>query len=139
VAAAALGGLLHRAGEGLALKILGTVEAANRAKLDDPSRHDLLVRHGPALAERLVRRWALTPPTAMCVLGWRRFGEFSEVSRESAAVYFGRLLANELLYAELAVPGVVETVAAQLAIGAERLRELRAKQENVRALVEAVC
>ena len=89
-------GLLHRAGETLALKILARVELEYRMKLDGPARREWCATNSHELQERLTRAWPLPAAIGACLLGWNRFGEFTEVSPEGAAVYFGRLFAIEL-------------------------------------------
>jgi hypothetical protein len=65
-----------------------------------------------------------------------RFGEFTEVSGESAAVYFGRLFAIELLQPQFCVPGALEHAAADLGLDAELVAEVR--REDAQALIRAL-
>src|ERR1700716_1748902 len=125
VCASFLGGLLHRSGEALALKMLARVELDYRLKLDSASRRDWCTTHSEELTERLVRTWNLTSEIGSCVLGWTRFAEVSEVSRESAAVYFGRLFAIELLQPQFCVPGALDHAAADLGLGADLVAQVR--------------
>jgi hypothetical protein len=136
VCASFLGGLLHRSGEALALKMLARVELDYRMKLDSASRRYWCTTHSQELTERLVRTWNLTPETGSCVLGWTRFAELAEVSRESAAVYFGRLFAIELLQPQFCVPGALEHAAADLGLGAGLVAQVR--REDARALIRAL-
>jgi hypothetical protein len=136
VCASFLGGLLHRAGEALALKMLARVELDYRMKLDSASRRDWCTTHNQDLTERLARTWKLTPDIGSCVLGWMRFAEVSEVSRESAAVYFGRLFAIELLQPEFCVPGALDHAAADLGLSADLVAQVR--EEDARALIRAL-
>ena len=136
VGAAFLGGLLHRSGEALALKMLARVELDYRMKLDTPARRGWCTTHNQELTERLVRTWNLTPEIGSCVLGWMRFGEFAEISRESAAVYFGRLFAIELLQPQFCAPGALDHAAADLGLGADLVAQVR--NEDARALLKAL-
>jgi hypothetical protein len=138
VPAAFCGGLLHRAGEVLALKMLARVELEYRLKLDSTARRDWCTTHGHELNERLVRGWALLPEIGACVLGWKRFGEFTDVSRESTALYFGRLFAIEVLQPAFCVPGAVDHAAADLGIGLEVVEQVRAEEGHVRELIRAL-
>jgi hypothetical protein len=131
-----LGGLLHKSGEALALKMLARVELDYRMKLDSASRRDWCTTHSQELTERLVRTWNLTPEIGSCVLGWMRFAEVSEVSGESAAVYFGRLFAIELLQPQFCVPGALDHAAADLGLGANLVAQVR--REDARALIRAL-
>jgi hypothetical protein len=136
VGASFLGGLLHRSGEALALKMLARVELEYRMKLDSASRRDWCATHSQELTERLVRTWNLSPDIGSCVLGWTRFAEFAEVSAESAAVYFGRLFAIELLQPEFCVPGALDHAAADLGLSAALVAQVR--QEDAQALIRAL-
>lgn len=136
VCAAFLGGLLHRSGEALALKVLARVELDYRMKLDSASRRDWCTTHSQELTERLAHAWNLAPEIGSCVLGWTRFAEFADVSRESAAVYFGRLFAIELLQPQFCVPGALDHAAADLGLGADLVARVR--KEDARALLRAL-
>jgi hypothetical protein len=136
VDAAFLGGLLHRSGEALALKMLARVELEYRMKLDSASRRDWCSKHSVELAERLVRTWNLSPEIGACVLGWMRFAEFPQVSGESAALYFGRLFAIEALQPEFCVPGALDHAASDLGLAPDVVSQVR--QEDVRPLIRAL-
>jgi hypothetical protein len=138
VSASFLGALLHRSGEALALKMLASVELEHRTKLDSASRRQWCTSRGLELAERLVRAWDLTPEIGSCVLGWMRFGEFAAVSAESAAVYFGRLFAIELLQPQLCVPGALDHAAAELGLSADLIAQVRGEEVRARELIRAL-
>lgn len=136
VGASFLGGLLHRSGEALALKMLARVELDYRMKVDSASRREWCTTHNQELTERLVRTWNLPADVGACVLGWGRFADFPEASQESAAVYFGRLFAIELLQPEYCVPGALDHAAADLGLAADLVAEVR--KEDPRALIRAL-
>jgi len=133
-----LAALLHRSGEAVALKILARVELEHRMKLDSSARREWCTGHHLELAERLVRTWNLTPEVSTCILGWTRFGEFAEVSGESAALYFGRLFAIELLQPEICVPAALDHAAAELGLTEEQVAQVRAQAAHARELIRAV-
>jgi hypothetical protein len=138
VSASFLAALLHRSGDALALKILARVELEFRMKLDSTSRRDWCATHSGDLTERLVRAWNLTPDIASCVLGWRRFGEFAEVSAESAALYFGRLFAIEMLQPDLCVPGALDHAALEMGLSEEIVARVRAEGGRARELIRTL-
>lgn len=138
VGASFMGGLLHRSGEALALKMLARVELEYRLKLDGGSRRDWCTTHSQELTERLVRAWSLTPQIGACVLGWMRFGEFTEVSGEGTALYFGRLFAIELLQPEFCVPGALDHAAADLGLAADLVAQVRQEEAQTRELIRAL-
>jgi hypothetical protein len=130
-----LAALLHRSGEAMALKILARVELDYRLKLDSTSRREWCNTHSQELTERLVRAWNLTPDVGSCVVGWRRFGEFSEVSGEASSLYFGRLFAIEFLQPDLCVPGALDHAAAERGLESGLITQVRGEGARVRELV----
>jgi len=132
------GGLLHRAGEALALNTLARVELDHRLQLDSASRRDWCANNGPELAERLVRAWEVPAEVAACVVGWKRFGEFAQVSAESAALYFGRLFAVEVLHPQFCVPGAIDHAAAELGLAPDCVAQVRAEEPRVQDLIHAL-
>lgn len=138
VTTAACGGLLHRAGEMLALKILARVELEYRSKLDGPARREWCASHCHELQERLLRSWPLPPEIGACLLGWNRFGELAQMSPAGAAVYLGRLLGLRHLQPDVCVPGVLEQAAGVLGVSAEQLEGLHREADAVRGLIRAL-
>jgi hypothetical protein len=137
VPASFLGGLLHRSGEALALKMLVRVELEYRMKLDSASRRDWCATHGPQLMERLADAWDLSPETESCMRGWMRFGEPEAVSGESAAVYFGRWFAVEFLQPQFCVPGALDHAVADLGLSADLATQVRREGARFRELIRA--
>ena len=138
VPASFLSAVLHRSGEVLALKMLARVELDYRMKLDSASRREWCTTHSQELLERLVRTWNLTPDIGACLLGWTRFAEFAKVSAESAALYFGRLFAIELLQPEFCVPGALDHAAADLGLAAELVTQVREESAAAKELIRAL-
>jgi hypothetical protein len=135
IAAAACGGLLHRAGEAFAIGSLARAENSAGVQLDAPSAQELISSQGQELAERIARDWKLSAPAAACMLGWRQFGEFSKVSGESAAVYFGHLLAVELLHPEFTAPGALDAAGAEFGLNVEALEWVRGEGRVILDLI----
>jgi len=136
IGASFLGGLLHRSGEALALKMLARVELDYRMRLDSASRREWCTTHSQDLTERLIRTWSLRADIESCLLEWMRCAEFGAVSGESAALYFGRLFAIELLQPQFCVPGALDHAAAELGLGADLVAEVR--KEDPRGLIRAL-
>jgi len=136
IGASFLGGLLHRSGEALALKMLARVELDYRMRLDSASRREWCTTHSQDLTERLIRTWSLRADIESCLLEWMRCAEFGAVSGESAALYFGRLFTIELLQPQFCVPGALDHAAAELGLGADLVAEVR--KEDPRGLIRAL-
>jgi hypothetical protein len=101
-------------------------------KLDSTSRRNWCATHACELAERLILAWDLSPQVGECALGWMRYGEMDKPAPESAAVYFGRLFAIELLQPRFCVPGALDHAAAELGLSADHVAQVR--REDVRSL-----
>lgn len=106
--------LLHRAGEACALRALARAESGSQVRLDSPSRAELCARHQGQFTEQLIAEWALPPPVAVALRGWRRFREGNSLA--AAIVYYAHLLASEELHPEFFAPGLVRTVGAELGL-----------------------
>jgi hypothetical protein len=135
VSAAAAGGLLHRAGEAFAQKAMALAEFEHGVRMDTPSKSEMCATHGREIAERLVREWQLPAAVGVCVIGWRRFGEFASVSPEAGAVYVGHLLAGELLHPYLTVSGALEAASSELGMSSSLIARVREKTAEIRELV----
>jgi len=135
VAVAVCGALLHRSGEALASQAVALAEADSNVLLDAPSRKRFCSEYGPALTERLLREWHLSPEVGACISGWRRFGEFETPSTEASAVYFAHVLAADALHPEFIVPGALEALAVELNLTAEQFVSIRDERENAFRLI----
>lgn len=138
VSASFLSGLLHRAGDALALKMLARVELEYRMQLDSGSRRDWCTTHSHELTERLVRAWKLSPEIGKSMLGWMQPVELTEMSPASAALYFGRLFATEWLHPEFCVPGGLDHAAADLGLDARAVAQVRQEDAVSRELIRAL-
>jgi HDOD domain len=136
IATAACGGLLHRVGEAFALKAMALAESEQGVRIDAPSKSELCSLHGRDIAERLVREWSLPPAIGLCVLGWRRFGEFASVSPEAGAVYVGHVLSGEMLHPYLTASGALEGAGSELGMCTTAIARVRARTAEVRELVD---
>ena len=135
---AALAGLLHRAGEVLALGVIAVAEKSIGATLDSGSRARLIQQTERAFSAALVRQWQLPAAVGAAVLGWRQMSEFGVITREAMAVYFGHLLAVETIHPEFCAPGLADSVGAGLGISAQTLLCLRQQGEHARQVLAAL-
>lgn len=135
VGVAACSGLFHRAGEAFAQRSMSLAEIDHGVRMDSPSRSELCTSHGRDIAERLVREWELPAAVGLCVIGWRRLGEFAAVSPEAGAVYVGHVLAGELLHPYLTVSGALEEAGSDLGMNVSSIARARDKANDIRELV----
>ena len=130
----AIAGLLHRLGDILTIRAIGTIEHAARVRLDAASKSDLCTEHGGELLESVVRAWGVPPRAAATAAEWRRLREFPGAAAEATAVYLGRLVAIEIVSPQFCAPGVVDRAAAEAGLPAEALSAVRADATIARVL-----
>lgn len=135
---AGLAGLLHRAGDALALRAVAQVESAGQARLDAASLQSFAGGFEAELTASLGRAWKLSPGVLGALQGWRRVGESTAVSAEARAVHFGHAFASQVLFAEFAAPGLVDAVESALRLDRRELARLRAGFEPLRTAVDTL-
>jgi HD-like signal output (HDOD) protein len=132
---AVVAGLLHRAGEAAALRALALAESASGVQADASARAQIVAQYAPSFLDALVRGWRLPAEVALPALGWRRFGEFPTEST-AMAVYFGNLLAEELLHEHPSARSPADGVAVEIGVSPEELARLRDAAAAVQELVQ---
>jgi len=133
-----LAGLLHRAGEALALRAVALVEARLGTRLDAASVQAACATWEPELTATLLRHWRLAPGVGAAIQGWRRVGESATAGGEARAVYFGHAYASQLLFAEFAAPGLADELEAQLRLERRELARLRVRLAPLAAACESL-
>jgi hypothetical protein len=134
-AAAAVAGLLHRAGEAGALRALAISESASGVQIDPAARAQVTGPHTAAFLDALVRGWRLPPEVAVAVRGWSCFGEFA-TNTAATAVYIGNLLAQELIRPDACAPGILESASGDLKVDAAEIETLRASTPAAQLLIQ---
>jgi hypothetical protein len=117
--------LLHRLGDLLTLRAIGTLEHGMRVRLDAASRAVLCAEHGGELLDRVVRAWGVAPRAAATAAEWSRLREFPAVSPEATVVYLARLFAIERLSPQFCALGMIEHACEEAGIDAAALERLR--------------
>lgn len=135
---AGVAGLLHRAGDALALRAIARVESAGEARLDASTVQSVAGSFEAELTATLGRAWKLAPGVLAALQGWRRVGEMPSVSAEARAVHFGHAFASQVLFAEFAAPGLVDAVESALRLDRRELARLRAGFEPLRTAVDTL-
>lgn len=121
----AVAALLHRLGDLLTLRAIGTLEHAMRVRLDAASRADLCAEHGGELLDRVVRAWGVAPRAAATAAEWRRLREFPSAAAEATVVYLARLFAIERLSPQFCALGMIEHACEEAGINAADLEKIR--------------
>jgi len=134
---AGLAGLLHRAGEALALRAVAVVEAADGSRLDAASLQAACASLEPDLTAALLKAWRLPPGVVAALQGWRRVGESGSVGADARAVHYGHAFASQVLFAEFPSPGLADQVEADLRLDRRETARLRASFGSLKAAVDS--
>lgn len=121
----AIAALLHRLGDLLTLRAIGTLEHAMRVRLDAASRADLCAEQGGELLDRTLRAWGVAPLAAATAAEWRRLREFPSAAAEATVVYLARLFAIEHLSPQFCALGMIEHACEEAGLDADTLEQLR--------------
>lgn len=133
---AGLAGLLHRAGEALALRAIATVEEQEGSRLDPASLQAACTALEPELTSALLKAWRLPPGVVTAIQGWRRVGESGSAGAEARAVHYAHAFASQVLFAEFPSPGLADQVEADLRLDRRELARLRATFSPLKAAVD---
>jgi hypothetical protein len=131
-------GLLHRAGEGLALQALAGSDEPLLAALDIGSLRQCCSDHEAALSAALARSWRLPHGVSLALTGWRRAPEVAVTADEARAVYYANALANQAVLAEFPAPGLAEQLRADLRLDRRELDSLERLAAALRVAVGGV-
>jgi hypothetical protein len=121
----AIAALLHRLGDLLTLRAIGTLEHATRVRLDAATRADLCAEHGGELLDRTVRAWGVPASAAATAAEWRGLREFPSAAAEATVVYLARLFAIERLSPQFCALGMIEHACEEAGIDAAAVDALR--------------
>ena len=135
IGVSACAGLLHRVGDAFAQRAMALAESEHGVRMDSPTKSEICAAHGRDIAERLVREWDLPAAVGVCVIGWRRLGEFGSVSPEAGSVYVGHILAGELLHPYLTMSGALDAAGSELGFCVTLIARVREHSSQIRELV----
>jgi len=134
IGATLLAGLLHRAGQALAIRALALAELEQNVRLDPTSTADWLTRTAGAVFDALAREWQISDKVVQIVKLWQAYAEDTQ-PHEAQAVYLGHVLAMELLYPDWSSPEAIDAAASELDINAETLEWVRGERAQILRLL----
>jgi len=132
---AAIAGLLHRSGDMLTIRAIAALEHEARVRLDAVGKADLCAELGVGVLDRTLRAWGVPVRAATTAAEWRRLRDFPDAASDATAIWFGRLLALELISPQFCAPGAVDSAAREAGLPAERLSVLRVDATIAKLLV----
>jgi len=112
---AGVAGLLHRAGDLLALQAIADLESEQSRVFEPALRGALIEQFEAPCGVEIARRWKLSAAISAAMQGWRRVPEARSPALEAQAVYFATLLRAQSQHAGISAPGLAH--AAHQAVG----------------------
>ena len=127
---AGVAGLLHRAGDLLALQAIADLESEQSRVFEPALRVALIEQFEAPCGVEIARRWKLSAAISAAMQGWRRVPEARSPALEAQAVYFATLLRAQSQHAGISAPGLAH--AAHQAVGLTA-REAAAVEDQMSA------
>jgi hypothetical protein len=132
--ASAIAGLLHRLGDLLTIRAIGSMEYASQVRVDSRSKSELCLEHGDEQLGRVLRAWRVPARAAATATEWRRLREFPGAAADATTVYLARLFAIELISPQFCAPGMLELAVEEAGFDLNRLSDVRS-DAGIRALL----
>ena len=123
--AAALGGLLHRAGAARLCAVVAAQETVSGLPLHASLRRQLEAAHEATLRDALLTAWEVPSEAARASREWRAAVDDTATASAARLVYLAQLLASEALQPQFCAPALANGAAARFSVGAERLQAAR--------------
>lgn len=131
-------GLLHRAGEIVAVRALAHAEQFSGQRLVGPVMQQILEARDDALVARVTRSWALPGELRLLILRWR--AEQEQLSRSTAVdlLTMAQALATELVHGDTCAPGLAQAASEALKLPSALLVDARQCRAGIAGLLEQV-
>lgn len=129
-------GLLHRAGEIVALRALAQAENDAGQRLIGPVMQEILNARDDELVARVTRCWMLPCELRLLVLRWREEQDSVRRQESVSLLTMAQALATELVHAATCTPGLVEAAADAMKYPPAMLEKARSATPGIRTLIE---
>lgn len=130
-------GLLHRAGEVVALRALAHAERETGQRLVGPVVQEIFDAGDDELASRVTRSWGLPGELRLSIIRWRE--EQNSLNRPLCVtlLMMAQALTTELVHAATSTPGLVEAAGEALKLPARLIGQARAATAGIAGLLGA--
>jgi len=129
-------GLLHRAGEIVALRALAQAEGDAGQRLVGPVMQEILAARDDELVARVTRCWMLPCELRLLVMRWREEQDHPRRPESVSLLTMAQAFATELVHASTCTPGLVDAAAESTRFPREFVERVRAATPGIQALLD---
>lgn len=129
-------GLLHRAGEIVALRALAQAERDAGQRLVGPVMQEILNARDDELVARVTRSWMLPCELRLLVMRWREEQEMLRRPESVSLLTMAQAFATELVHSATCTPGLVDAAREAMHFPVALLERVRGATPGIVALLE---
>lgn len=129
-------GLLHRAGEIVALRALAQAERDAGQRLVGPVMQEILNARDDDLVARVTRCWMLPCEVRLLVLRWREEQELLRRPESVSLLTMAQAFATELVHAATCTPGLVDVAREAMDFPGALVERVRSATPGIQALLD---
>ena len=131
-------GLLHRAGEIVALRALAQAERDAGQRLVGPVMQEILNARDDELVARVTRCWSLPCELRLLVLRWREEQDMARRPEAVSLLTMSQAFATELVHAATCTPGLVDAASEAMKFPRALVDKVRAATPGIQTLMESL-
>jgi HD-like signal output (HDOD) protein len=128
-------GLLHRAGEIVALRALAQSEREAGQRLVGPVMQEILNARDDELVARVTRCWTLPCELRLLILRWREEQNHARRPEAVSLLTMAQAFATELVHAATCTPGLVDAASEAMKFPQVLVERVRAATPGIEALL----
>lgn len=128
-------GLLHRAGEIVALRALAQAERDAGQRLVGPVMQEILNARDDELVARVTRCWMLPCELRLLVMRWREEQDLPRRPESVSLLTMAQAFATELVHSATCTPGLVEAASEAMKFPGVLVQKTRAAAGGIEALL----
>ncbi|HMA10702.1 MAG TPA: HDOD domain-containing protein [Steroidobacteraceae bacterium] len=128
-------GLLHRAGEIVALRALAQAELEAGQRLVGPVMQEILNARDDELVSRVTRCWMLPCELRLLVIRWREEQDLARRPESVSLLIMAQAFATEMVHAATCTPGLVEAAGDSMKVPRQLIEQVRAAGPGIEALL----
>lgn len=128
-------GLLHRAGEIVALRALAQAEREAGQRLVGPVMQEILDARDDELVSRVTRCWMLPCELRLLVMRWREEQDHPRRPESVSLLVMAQAFATELVHAATCTPGLVEAAGEAMKFPLPLVEQVRGQARGIEALL----
>jgi HDOD domain len=129
-------GLLHRAGEIVALRALAQAEREAGQRLVGPVMQEILNARDDALVARVTRCWMLPCELRLLILRWREEQDLARRPESVSMLTMAQAFATELVHAATCTPGLVEAASEAMNLPRALVERVRESTGGIQLLLD---